>query len=192
MSSNRSFSMRTFRRCTCAALAVLLFLPGTAAAGNYSNLETSGDVLTAALPITSYLIAFSKGDGEGEHQFLRNTGASLFVNSVLRLGFNQTSLGERPNGNRYAFPSGHAAFISSSAAFLEERYGWKYGVPAWLAVGFVSWVRVENNHHRWRDVIAGVAVSYGVSKLFVTSDKATHIAPIVGPDWLGMRIERSF
>jgi membrane-associated phospholipid phosphatase len=173
-----------------AALLALPALP--ASAGSYSNLETSGDVLTAALPIMSYGVALLKGDGEGEHEFLRSNVASLIVTSVLRVGFNQTSLGARPNGNRYAFPSGHVAFITASAAFLQDRYGWKYGVPAYLAVGYVSWVRLENRHHRTRDVLAGAAVSIGVSKLFVTPAGATYIAPIVGPDWIGMRIERSF
>lgn len=84
------------------------------------------------------------------------------------------------------------AFAASSAAFLQDRFGWKYGVPAYVMVGYVSYVRVATNHHRWRDIAAGVALSMGVSRLFVTPHDATHMAPIVGPDWLGMRIERSF
>jgi membrane-associated phospholipid phosphatase len=114
------------------------------------------------------------------------------VNSILRLGFEQTSWGTRPNGHPYGFPSGHAAFVTSSAAFLQDRYGWKYGVPAYLLVGYVSYVRVDTDHHRWRDVIAGSLVSYGISKFFVTPQNATHIAPIIGPDMIGFRWERSF
>ena len=185
--------MRTLRfkwPVLAAALLGLHALP--AAAGNYSNLETSGDVLTAALPITSFAITYLKDDVDGRREFLRSNAVSLALTTVLRVGFNQTSLGERPNGNRYAFPSGHVAFITASAAFLQDRYGWKYGVPAYLAAGYVSWVRLENQHHRTRDVIAGAAVSIGVSKLCVTPFGATYIAPIIGPEWLGIRIERSF
>lgn len=173
-----------------ALMAALLGLhSGTAAALDET---TSGDVVTAILPLASFGIAYFKGDGEGEKQFLRSTTASLVVNSILRLGFEQTSWGTRPNGHPYGFPSGHAGFVTSSAAFLQDRYGWKYGLPAYLLVGYVSYVRVDTGHHRWRDVIAGSAVSYGISKLFVTPQNATHIAPIIGPDIIGLRWERSF
>jgi len=77
-------------------------------------------------------------------------------------------------------------------ACLQDRYGWKYGLPAHALVAYVSYVRVDTDHHRWRDVAAGAAVSYGISKLFVTPENATHLAPVIGPDFLGMRWERSF
>jgi membrane-associated phospholipid phosphatase len=173
-----------------AVLLALHILPATA--GTYSNLETSGDAVTAALPVTSFVITYLKDDPDGRREFLRSNAASLVLNTALRVAFNQTYLGERPNGNRYGFPSGHVAFITTSAAFLQDRYGWKYGVPAYLAAGYVSWVRLENHHHRSRDVIAGAAVSIAMSKLFVTPFGATTLAPIIGPEWMGIRIERSF
>ncbi len=154
--------------------------------------ELPADIATALLPLTTYAIIYFKGDGEGEGQFLRSTGISLLLNSTLRYGLKETDWSERPNGSPYGFPSGHAAFVTSSAAFLQDRYGWKYGLPAYAVVGYVSYVRVDTDHHRWRDVIAGVALSFGISKLFVTPDGASHVAPVVGPDYLGMRWERSF
>lgn len=172
------------------AIAALLCLQsGTAAAGQD---ELPADIVTGLVPIATFAIAHYKDDGEGEGQFLRSVGASLVLNSVLRLGFNQTSWGERPNGSPYGFPSGHVAFMTSNAAFLQDRFGWKFGVPAYVLTGYVAWVRVDTDHHRWRDVVAGAALSYGVSKLFVTPHNATHIAPVIGPDWLGLRWERSF
>lgn len=172
-----------------AALLALCLHAGSAIA---LDEETPADIATGILPLATYAITWAKDDDEGGYQFLRSTGVSLVLNSALRLAFNETDWGERPNGSPYGFPSGHTAFVMSSAAFLQDRYGWKYGLPAYLVVGYVSWVRVDTDHHRWRDVIAGAALSYGVSKLFVTPQSATHIAPIIGPDWLGLRIERSF
>lgn len=173
-----------------AAFASLLFLHCGAAAAFARELP--GDIVTAVLPITSYGITMLKDDPDGGREMLRTTGVSLVVNTLLRVGFNQTSLGERPNGNGYGFPSGHAGFVFSSASFLQERYGWKYGVPAYAAAGYVAWLRVDTGHHRWRDVTAGALVSWTVSEFFVTPFGATHLAPVVGPDWLGFRIERSF
>lgn len=187
--------MKTAREASVlgAALAILLVLHAApVAAGDQSNEELSGDIVTGSLVLGSYGITLLKDDDEGGRQFLRSTGVSLFVNTALRGAFNGTSWGKRPNGHDYAFPSGHTAFIMSSAQFLMDRYGWKYGLPAYAAVGYVSWVRVDTNHHHWRDIIAGAAVSYGISKLFVTPLDAMHIAPVIGPDWLGLRWERSF
>jgi hypothetical protein len=187
--------MRTrFSRPCAAALAAILALasPPSAADDEYSRSELSADLVTLMLPLTTYGIAHYKQDGDGEGQFLRSTGVSLLLNTSLRVAFNETSWGTRPNGSPYGFPSGHAAFVTSSAAFLQDRFGWRYGVPAYVMVGYVSYVRVDTDHHRWRDIGAAVALSMGVSRLFVTPHDATVLAPVVGPDWLGMRIGRSF
>ncbi len=176
-----------------AAILTLVSLPAAAGADDeYTDSELSADIVTLLLPVTTWGIAHYKDDGEGEGQFFRSTGVTLLLNSSLRLALNDTSWGTRPNGSPYGFPSGHAAFVTSSAAFLQDRFGWKWGVPAYAMVAYVSNVRVQTDHHRWRDIGAAVLLSMGVSRLFVTPHKATHLAPIVGPDWLGMRIERSF
>lgn len=154
--------------------------------------ELSGDIVMAALPAAAFALAYFKDDVEGEKQWLRNTLANQFLTSVARVGFNHTSWGERPTGHPYGFPSGHVAFVASGASFLQERYGWEYGVPAWLLTGYVAWVRVDNDDHHWRDVIASSALAYGVGKLFITPENATHLAPVIGPDYLGMRWQRSW
>jgi membrane-associated phospholipid phosphatase len=179
-----------FRFHLSVALVVLSsLLPGVVAEGSE---ESSADIVTLLIPLGTYAIANSKDDDEGKSQFLRSTGMSLVLNSAARLAFNETSWGERPNGKEYGFPSGHTAFVVSSAAFLQDRYGWQYGVPAYLLSGYVAYVRVDTEHHRWRDIIAGAALSYGVSKLYVTPQHATQIAPVVGPDYLGMSWKRSW
>jgi membrane-associated phospholipid phosphatase len=154
--------------------------------------EIPGHVVMSALPVTALAIAYFKDDTEGEKQWLRNILANQLLTSLARLGFNETSWGRRPTGNGYGFPSGHVAFAASGAAYLEERYGWEYGVPAWLLTGFVAYVRVENDDHRWRDVVASSVLAYGVGKLFVTPQFATHLAPVIGPDFLGLRWQRSW
>ena len=77
------------------AAVALLCLHSLAAAASE---QLPADIVTVLLPLTSYGIARYKGDVEGSKQFLRSTGASLVVNSSLRLAFNGTSWGERPNG----------------------------------------------------------------------------------------------
>jgi membrane-associated phospholipid phosphatase len=80
----------------------------------------------------------------------------------------------------------------SGATFLDRRYGWRWGAPAYAASAYIAYVRVDENKHHWRDVIASGVLSYGVAMLFVTPEKATHLAPIIGPDFIGLRWGRSF
>lgn len=172
-------------------LAASGLVPGVAAARENNDL-LAGDAMTVALPVAAFGIAWLKDDGEGEKEWLRDTAIDGVLTTGLRYAFNQTSLGRRPNGGGYGFPSGHASFAFSQAAFLQERYGWKFGVPALAAATAVSYIRVHEDKHHVRDVLAGGALAYGVALLTVTPYHAIHLAPIVGPDFLGIRFERSF
>jgi membrane-associated phospholipid phosphatase len=172
-------------------LATCGLVPGVAAARENNDL-LSGDALTLALPVAAFGVAWFKDDTEGEKQWLRSTVIDGVLTTGLRYAFNQTSLGRRPNGGGYGFPSGHASFAFSQAAFLQERYGWKFGVPALAVATAVSVIRVHEDKHHVRDVVVGGALAYGVALFTVTPEHATHLAPIIGPDFLGIRFERSF
>jgi membrane-associated phospholipid phosphatase len=178
----------------CVSAAILAAIgshSGPAAAVNYSAVR-AGDVMTGLLPLYAFSLPYFKDDSLGKHEWLRDTVINEVLNTGLRAAFNSTSLGKRPNGGKYAFPSGHAGFVFSQATFLMERYGWHYGAPAVAVAAGVCYIRVAEDKHHWRDIIAGGALAYGVSLLTVTPEKATHLAPIVGPDFLGLRWERSF
>ena len=173
-----------------AVFTALVCLHGSTAAA--AKPELPSDIVMVLVPLAGYTIAHFKDDGEGEKQLLRSVAAGVVAHAITAAAFNYTSWGKRPNGRQYGFPSGHVALVTSGAAFLQDRYGWHYGVPAYLLAGYVAWQRVDTGHHYWRDVIGGGALAFGVSKLFVTPQNATHIAPVVGPDFIGLRWERSF
>ena len=172
-------------------LALFGALPSASVAAD-ANTLLAGDIVTGLAPFVTFGIAYFKGDREGEIEWLRDTGINEVVNTGLRVAFEQTSLGRRPDGSRYGFPSGHAGFVFSQAAFLQQRYGWAYGAPALLLASAVSYIRVREDKHHWRDVIAGGALGYGVALVTVTPYKSLHLAPVVGPGWLGIRFQRSF
>lgn len=175
---------------SAAILAMFVLHAGTAAASNGER--HVGDLITELLPLAAFGTAYFKDDSEGEKQWLRDTVVNEVLNISLVHAFNNTGLGKRPNGESYSFPSGHAAFAFAQAGFLQERYGWAYGAPALVLATAVSYIRVDVGKHRWRDVIAGGAVGYGVAMITVTPLNAMHLAPIIGPDWMGIRYERSF
>ena len=179
------------RRFYLALLFSLVLRAGPSAAHDIDRV--AGDILEIGVPAAALITAYEHDDAKGEAEWLRNTAASVLLTQALKFSFNQSSWGERPDhGGKGSFPSGHTALTASGAAFLSDRYGWEYGTPAWLLTGYVAYNRVEEHKHHWRDVIAGAALSYGISKLFVTPLGATHLGATIGPDWLGLRIERSW
>jgi hypothetical protein len=178
---------------SAAILAMFVLHDGTpAAAPSKRTLQTDGDIITDFLPLAALGTAYFKDDKEGQKQWLRATVLNEVLNTSAVLIFNQTSLGKRPNGGPYSFPSGHAGFVFAQAGFLQERYGWEYGAPALVLAATVGYIRVDIRKHHWRDVIAGGALGYGVAMLTVTPLNAIHLAPVIGPDWMGIRWQRSF
>jgi membrane-associated phospholipid phosphatase len=174
------------------AAILVMFVLHTGMAAASSSEQQAGDIITELLPLAALGTVYFKGDSEGGKQWLRDTVLNEVLYAGLVLGFNETSLGKRPNGGSYSFPSGHAAFVFAQAGFLQERYGWWYGAPALVLATAVGYIRVDIRKHHWRDVIAGGALGYGCAWLTVTPLNALHLAPIIGPDWMGIRYERSF
>ncbi|RQW64460.1 phosphatase PAP2 family protein [Vibrio viridaestus] len=122
------------------------------------DLEEVGDVLQWGIPVTAGLISAYKLDGEGLVQLGEGALWTSLSTHFLKIGINA----RRPNGHDYSMPSAHASGAAQGAAYLQFRYGWEYGVPAYMLTGLVAYSRVENRYHYWRDVIAGAALATAI------------------------------
>jgi len=100
---------------------------------------------------------------------------------VLKLGVDST----RPNGEPHAFPSMHTALAFSGAAFLQRRYGWRWGAPAYAGASLVGWSRVVSNQHWWRDVIAGGAIAV-LANAYFTTPRPLAVTPLLSEDGVGL------
>lgn len=147
-----------------------------------------GDVLQFVPVAAGYTISLFKQDLEGAKQLTRSTLISAGLTAGIKESTKNTSWGERPNGGDRSFPSGHTSFACSGAAFLHERYGWEYGMPALTVAGLVAASRVSSDKHHVRDVLAGCALSFIVNEFFVIRPELEHIIPVVGPNFLGFRM----
>ena len=126
--------------------------------------KTSGDVLVGLLPALSLTSTFIWKDGQkGTLQFSESLVSTIAITWGLKLLIDK----ERPNGESLnSFPSGHTAVSFASAAFIQRRYGWEYGVPAYALASYVGFSRIEAKKHDSLDVIAGAIIGTGMSYIF--------------------------
>ena len=86
-------------------------------------------------------------------------GRAIMLTSMSHITLATIVHRERPNGaNDLSFPSGHASSAFATAGSLAYAYGWKVGVPAYLAATTISLSRVNENVHWMSDVVAGAAL----------------------------------
>jgi len=131
-----------------------------------SDIEKSGDILKVALPITALASTLIWDDGQkGTLQFVKSMGTSVLITYSAKRIINKP----RPNGGNFGFPSGHTSSAVTGAAFLQMRYGWKVGIPAYILAGYVGWTRVDSFKHDYWDVLGGIIVGIGSVYLFTKS-----------------------
>ena len=166
-----------------ATLIVLALLPTLTWAGDSSR-NTQADVLAIGLPIVAYTLTGLKRDRQGAWAATKSLG----LTTVGTLALNALIDKDTPTGDADdAFPSGHSAIAFSSAAFMQRRYGWRTGLPAYAVAGYVGWLRVETDEHDWADVLGGAALGIVSSTLFTQrwSDKVA-FSPWIGPHGAGL------
>jgi membrane-associated phospholipid phosphatase len=135
-----------------AALATLLTTPAEASDSGWDTASRVGEV---ALVTTALSVPALKSDMPGILQAGGSIGAAALVTEGLKQAFPE----ERPDGSgRHSFPSMHTSVSFASAATLQNRYGWRIGLPATLVATFVGVARVEARKHHWYDVVAGAAI----------------------------------
>lgn len=168
-------------------LLIAMLLLSSAAAGPAvagEALQSAGDAVALILPATAGVSTLFLNDREGTIQLVESTAVALGVTMGLKYTVNE----RRPNGEDQSFPSGHSAISFSASEFIRKRYGWEYGVPAYLAASFVGYSRIESKQHYFHDVAAGAAIGIGSSYLFTSSFKKVAISSEAGPGYYGVRL----
>lgn len=146
------------------ALAGILLSIHSASLFAADTIETAGDITQVALPVAAIGATIYYKDKPGFYQFAYAGLTTVATVQALKYSVYR----ERPNGHPKSFPSGHTAAAFVGAGFLQMRYGWAYGVPAYLLAGFTGYSRVESKNHWTSDVIAGAAIGIGTNLIFTS------------------------
>jgi membrane-associated phospholipid phosphatase len=129
-------------------------------------LEDTGDVLQIALPVSAGIMTLIHKDYQGTKKMAFSYGTTLAITYSLKY-FTEK---QRPEGRNHfdSFPSGHTSSAFSGASFIQRRYGWKYGTPAYILATLVAISRTEapDGYHDGWDVLAGAAIGIGSTYIF--------------------------
>ena len=150
-----------------------------------------GDVVQIVLPVTALGMTLGmEEDYNGTVQFVKSFGATFVATQVLKYGVNET----RPNGGHHSFPSGHTSAAFSGASFIQRRYGWGYGIPAYLAATYVGWSRVYTHAHYPHDVYVGALLGIAMTYLFTVPYKESNVqvSPMVSTEGYGFVLAKQF
>lgn len=171
-------------RAVIASLAVGLGTAPMAQAEGPGGFKTYADRAQYGIPAFAGLVAALKGDTEGIALLAGGYLGTALSTQTLKLAFNDTHFGVRPgNGGDMSFPSGHTSSAFAGAAFLQSRYGWRWGLPSFAAAAAVGFSRMHSEDHHLRDVIASAALAYGIAYRFEGREpgKGAELVPFVDP-----------
>jgi membrane-associated phospholipid phosphatase len=99
---------------------------------------------------------------------------------------------ERPNGERYSFPTAHTAAAFSTAGVLTRRYGGWIGAASLLLAGFTAMGRMEDLKHWASDVAAGATIGWVVGRTASRDEPGEPRAWRLVPTPTGMTAVRRF
>jgi membrane-associated phospholipid phosphatase len=95
----------------------------------------------------------------------------------------------RPNGDPRSFPSGHATATFATAMVLQDHYGWKLGVPTFVAATYTAISRLTENKHWASDVTMGAFVGIASARTVTLHlrDRPFALRPYAVPGGLGVQ-----
>lgn len=157
------------------AMTSIAWVPQTALAGSEKTWDDASNIGEGLLLAAAFGLEAGKKDWHGGVQTLASTAGAFAITQGLKQAFPEI----RPDRNGDdSFPSGHTAVSFAAAASLQNRYGWKVGLPAHAAAAFVGLARVEAKRHFWYDVVAGAAIGEATGLLLTTrQDQSVQVIP---------------
>jgi membrane-associated phospholipid phosphatase len=136
---------------------------------SFSGVASTAGGMTVMAPLTAGLFVAGRFAHDTRFRaFTYDATQAVIVDGLYTTLLKKATHRERPDGsNSLSFPSGHASSAFALATVAEKHFGWKVGVPAYLAAGAVGFSRLSNNKHYLTDVLAGATLGVVVGRTVV-------------------------
>lgn len=156
------------------------------------GVKRSTDIVAVALPAAALVGTLCARDWEGLLQGVETAAVTAAFTYALKYATRE----ERPDrSDLHSFPSGHTAVSFAASTYLTRRYGWKFGVPAYIASTYVAWGRCFSRQHYVWDCVVGAATGAGSALIFTTPFARKHdvqIAPVADERTKNIGVYASF
>ena len=141
-------------------------------AEDLSEAASTAGGLKFMLPATvSLFVAGRFAEGSRFRAFSYDATEAVIVNGLYTEIFKKAAHRTRPDGSdNQSFPSGHASTAFAWATVAQSHYGWKVGVPSYLAASAIGFSRISNNKHHLSDVLAGATIGYITGRTVVRTN----------------------
>lgn len=126
------------------------------------SLDIAGDPLTLSAAATIWYYWSQKNNDSVNTERARILRTALTLNSITTWSLKIARSYERPNGEDFAWPSGHTSSSFTVASVLDEFYGPKVGIPAYAVAGLVAYRMVDSRDHWAGDVVFGATLGWVV------------------------------
>ncbi|HUW82269.1 MAG TPA: phosphatase PAP2 family protein [Phycisphaerae bacterium] len=97
--------------------------------------------------------------------------SALTINSAVTAALKAAACADAPNGESWAWPSGHTSSSVCFAAVMHEAYGPWVGVPLYGVAGMVALERLDDREHQFSDVVFGAALGWVVGHTVATGHR---------------------
>ena len=101
---------------------------------------------------------------------------ALSVTGVVTTGLKVIRDNDTPNGQRWAWPSGHTSSSFAVASVLDEFYGPKVGIPVYALASLVAYRMMDTGDHWGSDVVFGATLGWVVGHTIAGKHKNLDVA----------------
>jgi membrane-associated phospholipid phosphatase len=108
-----------------------------------------------------YVLEVEDQDDSGRQQAVTMLSA-LTITAAVTGGLKAIRDNDQPDGQSWAWPSGHTSSSVAVASVLHEFYGLKVGLPAYATAGVVAWRMMDDGDHWASDVVFGATLGWVV------------------------------
>lgn len=105
--------------------------------------------------------------------------AGVAMNEIITQGLKYSVREERPDhSDNYGFPSGHTSTTAVMATIIDQKFGHKWGIPAYAVMAVVAGSRLAQNKHKLSQDIfgAGLGIAEGLAVSRTYTDTKIAIA----------------
>jgi len=100
---------------------------------------------------------------------------ALATTGLVTVGLKAARDNDTPNGQRWAWPSGHTSSSFTVASVLDEFYGPKVGIPAYALASLVGYRMMDTGDHWGSDVVFGATLGWVVGHTIAGKHKQLEI-----------------